>query len=212
MKRGPIYIVGAGGHGKVVLSAALALGLEVAGVLDDDTEKLGARVLGVPVIGTPEDVLSSMPHTSAAPGIGDNRTRREVVLRLSPLSIEWIPLVHPAAFVHPSAQVGEGSVVFAGAVIQPDCRIGAHCIVNTGALIDHDCVIGDFCHVAPGCAIAGGVGLGEGAFLGIGAAIIPGVTVGAWATVGAGSTVIRDVPPGATVVGTPARPIHEVKP
>jgi acetyltransferase-like isoleucine patch superfamily enzyme len=47
--------------------------------------------------------------------------------------------------------------------------------------------------------------VGEGAFVGIGSCVVPGVTIGAWAIVGAGAVVIRDVPPGATVVGNPAR-------
>lgn len=45
----------------------------------------------------------------------------------------------------------------------------------------------------------------DGARIGSGATILPGVTIGARATVGAGAVVTADVPPGATVVGNPAR-------
>lgn len=47
--------------------------------------------------------------------------------------------------------------------------------------------------------------IGANAWLGGGAIVLPGVTVGADAVVGAGSVVTRDVPPGAVVVGNPAR-------
>ncbi len=47
--------------------------------------------------------------------------------------------------------------------------------------------------------------LDDGCDLGIGAIILPGARVGARAQVGAGSVVTKDVPPGAIVVGVPAR-------
>jgi serine O-acetyltransferase len=42
--------------------------------------------------------------------------------------------------------------------------------------------------------------------IGTGAKVIGGLRIGAGATVGANAVVVADVPPGATVVGAPARP------
>ena len=50
--------------------------------------------------------------------------------------------------------------------------------------------------------------IGDNAWLGGGAVVLPGVTVGEDAVVGAGAVVTRDVPPGAVVVGNPARPLR----
>ena len=47
-----------------------------------------------------------------------------------------------------------------------------------------------------------------GASIGANATIIPGVRIGARALVGAGAVVTRDVPPGALVVGNPARVVR----
>ncbi|MBI6923145.1 MULTISPECIES: sugar O-acetyltransferase [Pseudomonas] len=52
------------------------------------------------------------------------------------------------------------------------------------------------------------VSIGNNVWIGGGAIILPGVRIGDDAVVGAGSVVTRDVPPGATVVGNPAR-IHQ---
>jgi len=196
-------VIGAGGHGKVVVSTLLAAGIRVPCVLDDDREKWGSEILGVPVRGPVRDGLES--GRVGVLGIGRNDERKRLA---EALNLDWAAVVHPRAWVHPSVRLGAGAVVFAGAIIQPDTVIGRHAIVNTGTLIDHDCVIGDYAHVAPGVQLAGDVKLGEGVFFGIGSTAIPGVQVGGWTTVGAGGVVVNDIPSDVTVVGVPARELE----
>jgi sugar O-acyltransferase (sialic acid O-acetyltransferase NeuD family) len=198
-----LHVVGAGGHAKVVVALAQALGLEIAGLHDDHAG--AASILGCPVLGRVSDLPDS-PSTLAVLAIGNNAVRRELAGRFSHL--RWATLIHPAAWVHGSAVLGAGSVVMAGAVVQPDARLGGHVIVNTGASVDHDCQLGDFVHVAPGCTLAGNVRLEDGVFLGVGARVIPGCSVGAWSVVGAGGVVVRDLPGGVTAFGVPARVRH----
>lgn len=202
MSQQGVIVVGAGGHGKVVVATLQAAGRTVAEVWDDDPGKAGGELLGVPVVGPIAERIAEAEGRQAVLGIGDNRIRRRLA---ADLPLTWISAVHPSAVVHSSVRVGEGTVVFAGAVVQPDAVLGRHAIVNTGATVDHDCGIGDFVHVAPGVHLAGEVSVGEGAVLGIGVKVLPGRTVGAWATVGAGSVVVHDVPAEATVAGIPAR-------
>jgi sugar O-acyltransferase (sialic acid O-acetyltransferase NeuD family) len=201
----PVLVIGAGGHAKVVVSTLQAAGFEVVGILDDDSSKHGALVLGVRVEGTLAE-LGNAPARLAVIGIGDNHVRQAVAWRFPAAS--WATVIHPQAFVHPSVKLGAGTVVFAGAVIQPDAVLGAHVIINTRASIDHDCEVGDFVHVGPGVSMSGGVRVGEGALLGIGSAVIPYRKVGKWAKVGGGSVVIHDVQDGATAVGVPAHVVR----
>jgi len=199
-----LYLIGAGGHAKVVLSTILAAGLSVDGLFDDDPQKQGMEIMGIPILGTISDAKRSSPARGIL-AIGDNRIRYRLAHEL--LGWEWLTIVHPRAYVHPSAKLGPGTVVFAGAVIQPDAQVGAHVIINTGATVDHDCRIGDFVHLAPGVHLAGNVIVEEGAFVGIGAVAVPKIRVGAWAIVGAGAVVLEDIPPQVTAIGVPARPI-----
>ena len=60
-------------------------------------------------------------------------------------------------------------------------------------------------HIGPGVRLAGRVAVGERAFIGTGAVVLPRLTIGRDATVGAGAVVTTDVPPGAVVMGVPAR-------
>lgn len=200
---GRAAVLAAGGHAKVVIATLQAAGWRVVAAYDDDEARWGGELLGVPIRG-PLEAAAGAEVDGAVVAVGDNRVRKSLAERFD---LPWIAVVHPAAVVHPSVELGGGTVVFAGAAIQPDTRIGRHAIVNTGASVDHDCRLGDFVHVAPGARLGGGVAVGEGALVGIGSCVVPGVTVGPWATAGAGAAVVRDVAAGATVVGVPARPL-----
>ena len=206
MREPAVLVLGAGGHAKVVVSTLLAAGRAVAGLLDDDARTHGTRVLGLPVLGPLAELerRGAEAAVAAVIAVGDNAARKRIAARFP--GAAWATAVHPRAEVHPSARLGPGSVVFAGAVVQPEAELGAHVVINTGASVDHDARLGDFVHLAPGARLAGAVVLGEGVFLGMGAAALPGVEVGAWTTVGAGGVVVEDLPAGVTAVGVPARP------
>ncbi|MGC9019167.1 MAG: acetyltransferase [Candidatus Bipolaricaulaceae bacterium] len=203
-----VYVIGAGGHAKVVLSTLLAAGVQVDGIFDDDPSKEGGEVLGIKVIG-PLAVARQLPPQKGVIAIGDNRTRKAIAQEFK--NWEWLAVIHPKAYVHPSVRVGQGTVIFAGAVIQPDAEIGEHVIINTGATVDHDCVIGDFAHLAPGVHLAGKVRIEEGVLMGIGSVSLPGRHIGAWAVVGAGAVVIEDLPPRIIAVGVPHDQLEERK-
>ncbi len=53
------------------------------------------------------------------------------------------------------------------------------------------------------------VSIGNDVFIGARSIILKGVTIGNRAVIGAGSVVSKDVPNDTTVVGNPARPVHQ---
>lgn len=197
-----ILVVGAGGHGKVVIATLREAGHRVAGVFDDNPALWGQSVLGCPVLGSLSKIPDRAP-AAAVLAVGGNDVRRSLARRLP--GLKWITVVHPRAYVHASVKLGAGTVVCAGAVIQPDAIIGEHCIINTSASVDHDCRIGNFVHIAPGAHLAGGIAVGHGTLVGIGACVTPGVTIGAETIIGAGAAVTRNLPDGITAMGIPAR-------
>jgi sugar O-acyltransferase (sialic acid O-acetyltransferase NeuD family) len=196
-----LVILGSGGHAKVVAATAVACGHELIGFFDDRPDRWSTSLCGRPV-GGPIAAMLQPGGDPVIQGIGDNRIRVQFAARYT--FIDWVHLIHPHAFVDPSAVVGPGTVVFAGAVVQPDARIGEHVIINTGASVDHDCIVDDGVHLAPGVHLAGHVQIGRGALVGVGAVVIPRIRIGEWAIIGAGAVVTRDVPAHATVAGVPA--------
>lgn len=142
MKR--LLIVGAGGHGKVVAEMAKACGYTVA-FLDDKA--------GDGVVGTLEDVKTiASQYDGAIISLGNNKKRQELMSQIS----NPVTLVHPRAYVSPSAIIGEGSIILPGAVVHTNAKIGRGCIISIGALVDHDSQIGDYCHINTGAIVGAG--------------------------------------------------------
>lgn len=199
-----VWIIGAGGHSKVVIDTLQASGQRVAGVLDSNPARNGDHVLGIPVTAPFDPAeLADQGVRQAILAIGDNQTRHWLSQTIP--GVSWATAVHPTAYVAPSARIGPGTVVFAGAIVQPDTTIGEHAILNTGSSVDHDCEVGDWTHVAPGARLAGGVNVGEGTFVGIASCVLPGRNIGPWSTVGGGAVVVHDIPSWVVAKGVPAR-------
>lgn len=205
-------ILGAGGHGRVVLDILQsARRVNVVGFVDSDASLTGRRIDGVPVLGRPDDLCGLRQTgvaTSAIVAIGDNGARRAIARQVDELGFELINAVHPSANIARNASLGRNVVVAAGALVCAHCQIGDSVILNTGCIVDHESMIGTATHICPGARLAGRVTVESGAFVGIGSTVIQSIRVGYEARVGAGAVVIQDVAPMATVVGVPARAIH----
>lgn len=204
----PVVIVGAGGHAKVIVELIRAEGrYHPVGCTDSGAAAGG--VLGLPWLGTDEALpaLRAQGVRHAFVALGGNALRLKVARAVEALGFELVNALSPRAVLSPSARIGRGVAVMAGAVVNAEASVGDLAIINTNASVDHDCVIGEAAHVAPGCALAGNVRVGALAFLGAGTAVIPGITIGEGATVGAGAAVVRDVAAKTVAVGVPARPL-----
>jgi sugar O-acyltransferase (sialic acid O-acetyltransferase NeuD family) len=197
----PLLVIGGGRHAKVVVSTARAAGFEVVGVLDDNPQRWGRFVSGAAIDG-PISKAKDRREVRAVIAVGDSAARRRIA---ESLELHWTAVVHPFSYVDSTAQIGEGTVIAAGAVIQPDAVVGKHCVINTGATIDHDCRLGDFVTTGPGVHLAGNVVVGDGVLLGTGCCAKPGCRVGAGTVVGAGAVIVTDLPSGSVAFGVPAR-------
>ena len=203
-----LLILGAGGHGKVVLETARAMDKWREIMFADDAYPQRKSVNGHPVVADFSGARAlSATYSDVIVALGDNHQRRELTLTLRQSGFNPVTLIHPAANVARSARIGMGSVVLAQAVVQADAQVGAATIINTAATVDHDCVISDGVHLSPGVHLGGEVTVGDSSWLGIGAVVVNRVNIGRNVVIGAGASVLDDIPDNVTAVGVPARPI-----
>ena len=203
-----VIVVGAGGHAKVVIELLRQSGNHVAYCISGEEEH--KECLGVPILVGDKWIenLRAEGFCRAFVAIGSNRTRLRMAGVLKQFQYELVNAISPFASISPSAKIGVGVAIMAGAIVNAEAEIGDFAIVNTGASVDHDCRIGQAAHIAPRCALAGMVNIGDGGLMGIGSCAIPGVSVGNWSIIGAGAAVTKNIPDNVIAIGIPARPVR----
>lgn len=196
MRKARLLILGAGGHGRSVAEAAQLSGaFDVSGFLDDGLP-VGQTVLMSSILGTigglgRVDYLRRYRTAcdQAIVAVGNNAVRENLMQHLIDMDFDLATVIHPRAFVSPSAVVGMGSAVMAGAIVGTEAHLGIGVIVNCCAVVDHHGKVGDFGHLGVSACMAGGSILGRNAWIQAGCALGYGVEVPAAAVLRPGTAL-----------------------
>lgn len=114
--------------------------------------------------------------------------------------------------------IGTGSIVEHHVVIGDHVRIHSQAFIPEYSLLEEGCWIGPnvvltnayhpLCPKAKDCLK--GATIRAGAKIGANATLLPDIEIGEKALIGAGSVVVEDIPPGAVMVGNPARQVKTI--
>jgi sugar O-acyltransferase (sialic acid O-acetyltransferase NeuD family) len=201
-----LLIVGAGGHGKVVAEAAIAVGRWNRLAFADDSFGSLPMWNRIPIVGPAEpDERLFGEYSEVVVAIGDAEVRLRLLKEYEKSGYRIATIRHPSAVISPTAECGQGTVCLPGAIVNADAFLGIGCILNSNASVDHDCSLGKGVHICPGAAVGGGVHIGDRAWIGIGASVVQGIRIGSDVIVGAGAAVVSDLPDNVTALGVPAR-------
>lgn len=156
--RTPTFIVGAGGFGRTVhqyLSDVIAAGapLRIAGFIDDRPDALEGFELG-PVASGLDAHRPKASHRYVI-AVGAPEGRKALAERLSARGARFLTLVHPLAYVAPTALLGDGCVIAPFAYVGPFAEVAANAVIGAHAFVDHDVTVGRFSHVGASAVIAG---------------------------------------------------------
>ncbi|WP_207921363.1 NeuD/PglB/VioB family sugar acetyltransferase, partial [Micromonospora sp. KC721] len=207
----PLVILGTSGHAREIAWIAEQAGRRVLGCVGPYRPAETTR-LPVPWLGEDDRLGTDDPAVRYVVGVGDGAVRARIDRAAGRNGHPAESLVSPAAVVGARCSLGDGSVLWPGAVLTTDVRLGRHVHVGTRATVSHDTEIGDYATLLPGCTVAGGTRIGSGATVCAGATVVDNICIGRDAVVGAGAVVVRDVPADVVVVGVPARILRATRP
>jgi acetyltransferase-like isoleucine patch superfamily enzyme len=126
--------------------------------------------------------------------------------------------------IRESNRIGNNVSIGTLSVIEHHVDIGDNVRIHTQVFVPEFSVLEEGCWLGPNVvltnakyplspgvkdSLAGPV-IRKGAKIGANATLLPGVVIGENALVGAGAVVVHDVPPGAVVVGNPARVVRHI--
>ena len=201
-----LIIIGVNGHGKVVADVALAMGRyeEIAFLCNFEKK---TECMGYPILGKNADATCYIEEADFFVAIGESELREKLMEELASQGATFATLIHPSAVIGSRVEIGEGTVVMAGAILQAETVVGKGCILNTACSVDHGCKIGDYVHVSVGTHLCGIIHVGEHTWVGAGATLINGIHVCPNCMIGAGAVVVKNIKEAGTYVGVPARRI-----
>lgn len=203
------YILGAGGHAKVLLeSLQQDPVITVVGFFEANDQLVGGQLLGLPIYHQNKISELHSKKTFLVNGIGSiglSLIRAKQFDHYKKFGFRFYTVQHPTSYTAREVIIGEGVQLMARSTVMIGSKIGDNTIVNTAVSVDHDCDIGKHVHIAPGVVLSGNVTVGDYTHIGTGANIIQGVNIGKHVLIAAGAVVVTDIPDNSRVAGVPAR-------
>lgn len=201
-----IIIVGAGGFGREAYYLIKDINKqkptwEIKGFIDDYLLSLKDKHIATPIISTIVDYIPKEGDWFVM-GIASPKGKEKVATLLEERGARFATLIHPAACVNETVEIGEGCVVFGGSI--GDCSKLGRFVHIAGSMIGQDVEIGDYSTTTGYVNIPKST-IGKRVFVGSHAVILNCLEDDV--EVVTGSIVFHKVKTGCKVMGYPAKKI-----
>ena len=118
-------------------------------------------------------------------------------------------IIHPLAWVSPSARIGNGVILRAGAIVNACAQIGNNTTLMEYSCVGHDTVVGSDCQISGLVIVGGPCKVGNSVYIGMSVPVKEKITIGDNSIIGMGSVCSRDIADKVVALGNPARAIKK---
>jgi acetyltransferase-like isoleucine patch superfamily enzyme len=199
-----IALIGAGLGATQIIDILQAAGSGTAvAIADDDASRWAGEVMGVPVVGDFERLVTLFGKGTFDAAIITISTSVPARARLrQALAADGIPMANA---IDPTARLSAGVTLGAGNVVCAFCHFGVGTVVGDNNFLsaynsyDHHNRLGSDISTGPACTTSGLVVLGDRVRLGTGIHLEPHVELGDDVQVASGSVIVASVPAGHVV-------------
>ena len=208
-----IIIIGAGGVGREVSLIIekinkLKATWNLIGFIDDNINSWNKIINGYQIIGG-MDLLETLPlDTYVVIAIANYNLKKKIVNKINN-KFKFATIIDPKVYINDYMTIGEGTIIYEGAIITANIQVGNHVIISPKCGIGHDSIIKDYVSLLWNVNISGNDVIEEGVMMGSGSTIIQGKKIGKGSIIGAGAVVIDDIDSFTTAVGVPAKVVKE---
>ena len=206
-----IVIIGAGGVGRetsliIQQINELEPTWNLIGFIDDNKNNWGKVINGYSVIGGIDSLEFLTPDTYVLIAIANYEVKKKIVNKINN-KLKFATIIHPKVWVHDYMTIGEGTIIYEGAILTSNIEIGNHVIISPKCGVGHDSIIKDYVSLLWNVNVSGNDIIEEGVMMGSGSTVIQGKKIGKGSNIGAGAVVIEDVDSFSTAIGVPAKVI-----
>ncbi len=179
---------------------------EIKGFVDDFREPGESVAFGGETIGGLEALAANNAFSPRevkavfAIGYTNMPARFQAFQNAKKAGYDFLNLVHPKAYVEPTVQLGEGTVVLAGSVIDQYITLGPANYVHIGCKFGEQCTVGANNYFSAGSTLGGSVEIGDSNFFGINCTVVNDVSIGSGNFLNAAGLIYRNVESNLRVV------------
>ena len=155
MSKANLLILGAGQYGQVVRETAQAMETFAKICFLDDNSSDAAGKLA-------DYEKFSGEYTCAFVAVGNPVLRAKWLDQLEAAGFKLPILIHPKAYVSPSATIGQGTVVEPMAVVNTGATVGKGGLLCAGCVVNHNANVADCCQIDCKAVVAAGAQVPEG--------------------------------------------------
>ena len=203
-----VLIIGAGGLGKEVADLIRDIGgYEIIGFLDDDVNKKGAVINGIPVLDTIGCLEQYGNVENVVIAIANPAARRRIYEYSRTMRFQYPNLIHPTVVVGSNVKMGIGNIVGAYSMLSTDVVLHDFITINPQCGIGHESSVGSFTTLYWNVHIGGNTFILENCELGSKACVIQGLRISDNVVLGAGAVVVKNIDESGIYAGVPVRKI-----